>query len=83
MIMIRDRMSILGCGLYMVFEKTHCVGCCGPNVDVFEELWGASILASYLLPHLCCHSPATRGESEYRRCIFTVQVMIYTLVKDT
>lgn len=36
---------------------THCVACCGPHIEVFEKLWGASILASYLLPDLCCHSP--------------------------
>lgn len=46
-----------------VFRTTHCVGCCGPNIEVFEELWGAPILAGYLFPDLCCHSPAGGGDT--------------------
>lgn len=67
----------------IVFESPHRVACCGANIEVFKELWGAPILASYLLPDLCCHSPADREEtgggrmrmSEYNQ----VCVMIHKL----
>lgn len=46
------------------FEATYRVACCGANIEVFEELRGAPILTSYLLPDLCCNSPVNRGERE-------------------
>lgn len=47
----------------LAFQTTHCVACCGANIEVFEELWGAPILSSYLLSDLCCHSPAKTEET--------------------
>lgn len=46
---------------------THCIACCGPHIEVFEKLWGASILASYLLPDLCCHSPANSRNKRWTK----------------
>lgn len=37
-------------------ETTHCIACCGPHVEVFEELRWTTILTSYLFSNLCCHS---------------------------
>lgn len=56
------RASAASVGPPKVIESTHCVACCRPHIEVLEELWGAPILASDLLPDLCCHRPATRGE---------------------
>lgn len=41
----------------LLLESTHCIACCRPHIEVFEELWWTAILASYLFPNLCCHSP--------------------------
>lgn len=39
-----------------------------PDVEVLEELWGASILPRDLLPDLGCHGPAmTQGQGYLRQ----------------
>lgn len=43
-------------------ENSHRVARGRSSVEVFEELRRASILAGNLLPDLCRHSPAGRGE---------------------
>lgn len=35
------------------------------DVEVLEELWGASILPRDLLPDLGCHGPGTRQGQSY------------------
>lgn len=50
-----------------LFGTTHRVTCCSPNIEIFEELWGAPILASYLLPDLCCYSPVNGRVTSERK----------------